>query len=314
MKHLLALVLLLAACKGFIPSTGPSPAPPPPVVDTPAPSPVNPGPSFSYDSARGVLLFAGTQGTEGEVRSLISRVNFLWPNKQLIFNTCSETAMWEETPWADGPPALGKENLENLQRFLTTTAEMGTMVRLNIFCTVRDNHRWMDIHWEEYTIKVAEIAKEFDHVLLSIGNEPHHRNSWFKHSISRIREVRDVSRMAGFRGPMGADDNLECAECSYTYAYTSLGFTPDFHPFRYPSDPGPGAFRKLVEINGLPLVISEPTAYSEEWRDDRCCTGDRERIIRYFHRAEREGITMFYHSTRFGLEWPQQTGGWIPIL
>jgi hypothetical protein len=70
--------------------------------------------------------------------------------------------------------------------------------------------------------------------------------------------------------------------------------------------------RALVAANGLPLIISEPTAYSDDF-EGRCCTSDQQQILSYFRRAEREGITMFYHST-WGLLFPRQVEpDWIPV-
>ncbi len=310
---LILLALALVGCEDAprgptIPDMPPmEPAPP-----EPAPEPFNPGPMFSWDDTRGLLIFAGTQATEAQIVGLHNELKSKgWPT--ITYNVCSETTDWRGSPWAVGPPAFSKENLDNLRRFLKVTAELGDQVRLNIFCTLRDNHQWMSANWKRYTIKVAEISAEFDHVLLSIANEPYHRDSWFKNRIDRMIRIVDYARLAGFLGPMGTDDSLGCPDpnvCNFEYAYRSLGFTPDFHPFRSP-DPGPGTLRALVRVNGLPLVISEPTCYSE-WRSGRLCTGDRDRILSYMRRAEREGIVFFFHSTD-GLQWPQKPNfDWIP--
>lgn len=274
---------------------------------------INRGIDFSWDGTRGALLFAGTQGTEPQLRALIARFNSVWPGKQLVFNMCSETSGWFGTLWALGPPALSPENRENLARFLRVTAETGTLVRLNIFCSVRDQLGWMDKYAEQYARQVATDVRDFNHVFLSVSNEPVHPDSWFNrpNTMERLRRIRDIARLAGFVGPMGADDGLARGAGVYEYAYSHLGFVPDFHPFRNP-DPQRKHFRRLVAANGLPLIISESTCYST-WHDlGGLCTDDKEQILDYLRGAEREGIVFFFHSTD-GLQWPQKPHfDWIP--
>ena len=289
------------------PPVGPGPEPPPP--------PMNPGVMFSWEGTRGILLFPGTQGSRSQIESLDFRLRSLgWPTP--TYNVCSEVAAWEGTPWNDGPGAFSEENLDNLQRFLTTTAELGSQVKLNIFCTLRDNLGWMETNAERYTRKIASIASEFDHIVLSIANEPHHPNSkWLKQS-GNMRRVRDWARLAGFQGLMGADDKADRVH-GFSYQYRSLGFIPEFHPFRNP-DPGPGWFDKLQAEHGF-AVISEPTAYST-WRKapnadrerDWCCTDDKAQILAYMRRVEARGMVWFYHSTYYGLEWYGGLAEWIP--
>lgn len=306
----LAIVVLSCDNLGDTP-VGPDPVPPPPTTTVPPePPPHNPGPDFSWTNTRGVLLFAGTQGSEHEVSALVRYVSVRWPSKNLVFNVCSEVAEWESTPWADGPHAFSTENLGNLTRFLDTTAELGVLVRLNIFCTVRDNHSWMTQNAERYTRTVTKIVNDYNHVFLSVANEPYHPNSWFHNRDGRVRQVRDWARSAGFRGPMGADDNIGCPGCSFVYGYRNLGFPPDFHPYRNP-DPNQRALDRIASENGGWAIISEPTAYSP-WRDGNCCTSNKEQITSYMNRAERAGLTWFFHST-FGLEFPRRPlPEWIP--
>lgn len=308
---LLLLALVLVGCdnKDATMPTGPTL---PRLSPMPEPEPFNPGPSFSWDGTRGILLFAGTQGTEAEIVSLHNELMFLgWP--VVTFNTCSETTDWRGSPWAVGPDALGRENLDNLRRFLKTTAELGAQVQLNIFCTLRDNEAWMDLHAEDYTTIVTNIAKKYDHVAINIGNEIQHTGSWFKNSIKRIKRVRDLIRLAGFQGLVGTDDGIGCAGCSYKYQYANLGFVSNFHPWRN-KDPNQRAMRQIVEVNrGLPVIFSETTCYSS-WREDRLCTKSRDQIRLYMHRAEAEGIIFFFHSTYWGLQFPTVMEGedWIP--
>ena len=314
-KLLLALALVFMSC-GDSNVTGPSPppVPPPPVEQPPPPPPVVRGPQFSWDNVRGVLLFAGTQGDEMQLTRLIHFFKSAWPNKQLAFNVCSEVSEWESTPWNDGPAAFSKENLENLERFLRVTAENNVMVKLNIFCTMRDNHGWMQRNWERYVGTVVKVAKKFDHINLSVANEPYHPDSWLREG-DRVRRVRDRARMSGWHGPMSADDTIgdrrreDGSLADVRYAYRSLGFTPEFHPFRNPN-PKPRDFDQMVAENGLPLIISEPTAYSTT-REGGCCTDNQQEITAYFRQAERRGITMFLHSTT-GLLWPLEDFSWIP--
>ena len=311
----LLILLLLTACDESDVAIGPTgPTLPPPTTTAPIePEPIDRGVPFSWDDTRGLLIFAGTQATEAQIVGLHNGLKSrAWPT--ITYNVCSETTDWKGTLWAVGPDAFSRENLDNLRRFLKVTAELGDQVRLNIFCTLRDNKNWMSKNAEKYIIKVVDIVKEFDHVTLSIGNEIQHRDSWFKNHNTRIRIARDWIRLAGFQGLIGADDNIGCANpdfCSFKYQYAGLGFVPDFHPWRN-RDPGPGAMREIVRVNGLPTVFSETTCYSR-WRNDPLCTTSQEQILLYMRRAEREGIVFFFHSTD-GLQWPTKVShfDWIP--
>jgi len=267
-----------------------------------------------------------TGDSEGEIRDTIQRFRMAWSDKDLVLNVCSEVSLWDATPWCDSPyPAQSPQNLRNLEQFLDITAESGVLVRLNIFCTVRDNLTWMEANWESYTKTVAEIAKDYNHVFLSVANEPYHPNSKWLRAGNHVRDVRDVARMAGFTGPMGADDTIgppHAPRREFDYEYSNLGFTPDFHPWRTDargrlSVPGSSDFDRMVAQNGTPLLISEPISYSTSHADDGCCTDDKDVILRYFRQAERRGITMYYHSTFWGLECLNSNpdgDAWIPPL
>lgn len=313
---LLLLALVLVGCSNEDARSPVAPEMPnlPPVEPEPEPEPFNPGVQFSWENTRGIVLFAGTQGTEAQIIALNGDLRAKgWPT--ITYNVCSETTDWRGSPWAVGPDARSVENLDNLRRFLKVTAELGDQVRMNIFCTLRDNHAWMDLHYLEYTRTVAIIVKDFDHVSLSVANEAMHPGSYFKSWPVAIRRVRDEARQAGFQGLIGADDGLGCPDpkvCNFNYAYRHLGFIPDFHPFRSP-DPGRGTLQALRSINGLPLILSETTCYSS-WREDRLCTKSKERILQYMRRTERLGIVFFFHSTD-GLQWPTvvSTFEWIPL-
>lgn len=330
---ILSITFLFYACGDNIMSPSPSDNgdPPPPTTTIPPP-PHDPGVDFSWHNTRGILVFPGTQATTPQIQALDNRLHMAgWPT--VTYNTCSEVEAWNGTPWADSDAgAFSRENLDNLRNFLKTTAELGSQVKLNIFCTLRDNHGWMEnetvrnINGKQktgknvdlYTEAIAIIAKDYNHVNLSIANEPYHSNSWFKNNLDRMRRVRDVARIAGFQGPMGADDNIGCSGCSFEYQYRILGFTPEFHPYRNP-DPSKNALRRIVDVNGLPVAITESTAYSK-WRkppkgreNGWCCTDNKDQILRYMRNAEAEGITWFYHSTS-GLMWPklEEHFEWIP--
>ena len=305
----LALVLSLIACDPVnISGPSPSPEPPPPeVVLGPAP-PVFRGVPFSWSPTRGILVFAGTQANAHQIQILNQKLlSAGWPTP--TYNVCSEVSAWESTPWSDGPPPFSKENLDNLRRFLQVTAELGSQVRLNIFCTLRDNTNWMKLNAQRYTKVIVRIVNDFDHVVISIANEPWHPSSKYLRQNANMRKVRDWIRLAGWKGLIGADDNIDSAGTSFAYTYRNLGFIPDFHPYRNP-DPNGRAMDRMVAENGLPLIISEPTAYSK-WRSGICCTKSKQQILDYMHRAERRGIIWFYHSTS-GLIWPKETFEWIP--
>ena len=259
-------------------------------------------------------MFPGAQGTRGQIESLDAKLRGRgWPIP--TYNVCSEVTEWAGTPWNDGPPAFSKENLDNLRRFLKVTAELGSQVKLNIFCTLRDNKSWMATNYIKYTKTIVAIAKDFDHLTLDVSNEAIHPGSWFEADPNRIRTVRDVARQAGWTGLMGTDDNIGRMG-GFDYQFRSLGFIPEFHPFRNP-DPGPGWFDKLQLAHGF-VVISEPTAYST-WRKapnpdrerDWCCTDNKDQILAYMRRVEARGMVWFYHST-VGLEWPLSSFVWIP--
>ena len=270
---------------------------------------------FSYDNVRGALLFGATRGTEAQLAGVISQLRSAWPAKQLAINVCSETSFWglQNTDLPPGPMPFSVENRANLRRFLNITAELGVMVRMNIFCTTRDNQEWMDNNWKRYVRQVVLIAEDYDHTLLSPANEPYHPASWLR-SNNKVKKVRDYMRTAGWQGPIGTDDGLGSRRngagdlVNVKYAYGHLGFTPDFHPFRSPEPKGRD-FDRLVAVNGLPLVISEPIAYGAQ---AHCCTLNKERILRFFRRAERRGIVVFFHG-RTNLRWPDATLTWIPI-
>ncbi|KKM19393.1 hypothetical protein LCGC14_1656060, partial [marine sediment metagenome] len=134
----------------------------------PSPPSVSRGVRFSWEGTRGIVLFPGTQGTRSQIEHLDAKLHSAgWP--MITYNACSETGAWEHTPWNDGPPPFSRENLDNLQRFLTVTAELESQVKLNIFCTLRDNTGWMEANAQRYTRTVAKIAAEFDHIVLSIA-------------------------------------------------------------------------------------------------------------------------------------------------
>lgn len=286
------------------------------------PTPQNYGIDFAWDNVRGALYFAATQGTEGELMFLINEYQSAWPGKQFTLNTCSETSGWKnsmprtKTEWAKGPAPLSQENRDNLQRFLRVTAEMGILVRLNIFCSVRDDIAWMDLNAEDYARQVAEDVRDFNHVFLSISNEPIHPGSWFNqpNTMARLSLIRDIARDAGFLGMMGTDDGIRRGGGVFEYAYRNLfkPSTPDFHPYRNP-DPSTKVFRRMVKANGLPTVISESTCYSKWRENDGLCTDDKFQLTDTMCRAERAGITYFTHSTD-GLQWPQKLDiEWIPV-
>lgn len=307
-------ILLMIACgEGTInPPTMPSPPP----VEEPSPPPEPPtrGPMFTWEDTRGVLIFPGTQATEAQIQQLDARVRARWAGLTPTYNVCSETWGWgpQDAPWPPGPPAASDENLDNLRRFLRTTAELGSQVKLNVFCTMRDNKDWMAREARGYARLIGQIASHYDHVTVSISNEYYHPASALRDG-SRLRELRDVLRSAGFRGYIGTDDNIGCSGCDFQYnpALRSLGFIADFHPYRSPN-PTRKALRRMANENGGFAVISEPVAYSTT-RTGNCCTNSKAEIKRYMCDAEAEGLVWFYHSTD-GLGWPVQTPTfeWLP--
>ena len=271
------------------------------------------GRDFSWDGVRGYLLFPGTQLSETEIEAIDNKLRGRWPGKVITYNVCSETALWasQGAPWPSGPPALSPENKANLRRFLATTARLNSQVKLNIFCTVRDNAVWMRNHGAELARMVGLIAGEYNHVTVSIANEYYHPASAIRDG-RRLREFRDILRLAGFHGLIGTDDNIGCPGCNVSYNgdLRALGFIPDFHPYRL-EDPSRGpsrkVFRRIARENGF-AVISEPLAYSKT-RTGRCCTDSKEEIRRIMCDAEAEGLVWFHHSTD-GLEGVLPS--WVP--
>lgn len=293
---------LLACGDGAVTLPEPPSIPVPPVPDPPPPFP---GVDFSWADTRGILVFAGTQAQEGQIRALDNRLRAQgWPTP--TYHVCAEVASWEHTPWADGPAYDSSENLENLRRFLRTTADLRSQVLLDIICTIRDDGTSFDA-LRAWTKVVAVEAAKWNHIAIHICNEHWHPQSSIR-SVGKIRTLRDDTRVAGFRGLVGSDDNSS-RPGDFDYTLRGLGFIPDFHPYRNP-DPTKAELREMRERNGLPLVISEPTAYSS-WRGGGCCTASRKQIRRYMERAESLGIVWTFHSTD-GLEWPTKTFEWIP--
>ncbi len=324
---LVGMLLEFTGC-GDSPSS-PDPPPPTPTTTTTTAPVFNPGVTFSWNDTRGILVFAGTQAREGEIISLDGRLRGMgWPTP--FYHVCSEVARWESTPWADGPEPFSEENLENLERFLRVTAEIGSQVMLDVFCTVRDAPNWMTGNqtWvingrqrtgnrgEIYAELIGSMLEPYDHVVVHVANEIWHPASWFRGSTSRIRAHRDAIRAGGFRGEIGTDDNSSGArDVIYNDAFRGLGFWPDFHPWREidgrDSVPNREDLRKMVRRNSWGrVVISEPIAYSET-RGGGCCTDNRNLVTQYMRDAEAEGIVWTYHSTD-GLLWPQQSFGWLP--
>lgn len=310
-----ALALSLFACdNASVSPAGPTTTSTPPATTT-VPPVFNPGIMFDWNGTRGILVFAGTQAQESDIMILDSTLRGLgWPTP--TYHVCSEVARWESTPWADGEEPFSDENLENLRRFLRVTAELGSQVLLDVFCTVRDAPAWMDMNGELYAQTVAEIAKEYEHVAIHIANEAWHGDSWFQNNDGRLRLMRDTLRTAGFQGLIGSDDNASRpGDTRYNRAWRDLGFWPDFHPWRLEATrlPNRADFAEMAERNPFgTVVISEPIAYST-WRDEDCCTADQEIILRNMRQAEAEGLIWIYHST-CGLEWPKlcATFDWIP--
>lgn len=293
----LALALSLWACDA-VPPTGPIPPDPPPAPQPPVDPPsASRGVQFSWDNTRGILWFPGTQASEGQIKAahdLAKSVGY----PTITWHVCTEVVEWEGTGLLDPPWAAadGVENLAALRRFLRTTAQLGDQVLLDIFCTVRDNHWWMVSNWLIYTREIGRIAADYDHIAIHIANEPWHPRSWFRDKPNALKAARNELLSIGFTGPIGADDNIGCAGCSFDYQYRWADWT-DFHPYRNPN-PTRKALRRMVEVNTPPVVISEPTAYG---RDGGCCTSNFAEIMRYICDGEAEGIVMFYHS-REGLE------------
>ncbi len=292
-------------------SPSPPPGQPPPVEpEPPVEPPHDRGVEFQWEGVRGYLLFPGTQLSEGEISAIDNKLRTRWPGKIITYNTCYETALWaaQDVQWPSGPPALSPENQANLRRFLDTTARLGSQVKLNMFCTVRDNATWMGNHAVALATIVGRITGEYDHVTVSIANEYYHPASAIRDG-RRLRELRDAVRAAGFRGYIGTDDNIGCAGCSMEYNpdLRALGFIPDFHPYRNPN-PTRKALARIARENRGFAVISEPTAYSTT-RKGGCCTSDKGELKRYMCDAEAEGLIWFHHSTD-GLEGVLPS--WVP--
>jgi len=236
-----------------------------------------------------------------------------WPTP--VYHVCSEVARWEGTPWADGPEPFSDENIENLNRFLKTTAELGSHVLLDVFCTVRDAPNWIANNGEQYARTVGEIISKYNHVAVHVANEPWHPSSVFRNT-SLLRTMRDAIRQGGFQGEIGADDNAgRRGDTRYNGDYRALGFWPDFHPWREKDGedfvPRTADLRDMRDRNPWGrVVISEPIAYSE-WRGGGCCTDNRNLVTQYMRETENLDMIWTYHSTD-GLEWPTKSFGWIP--
>ena len=311
MTRLVAFLLLLFVACEEPPTAVPLP-PPPGEGSPPAPPSEEPptGRNFTWDGARGIVVFAGTQAAEGQILALDARLRERgWENP--TYHVCAEVQSWEGTPWADGPPAFSEENLENLRRFLRTTAALGSQVLLDVVCTMKED----GTPWEEILQWTHQVGKEvapFSHVAIHLGNEIWHPRSSLRQRPDRWRAMRNALRAETFSGPIGADDNSGSPkDTRYNSELAAIASWADFHPFRNPN-PGPGTLRAYAR-NGPVVVLSETTGYSTDplFRDQLCCTGSREEIRAYLRRAEAAGLIFFYHSTD-GLLWPTVHFEWIP--
>lgn len=338
----MALAILVGCDNSSVTGPSPPPPPPPPVdPEPPSPPPFNPGSPFGFTGTRGILVFPGTQATETDIRALHNRARAAgFP--RITWHACAETVEWEGTPWLDftingGPDDVyTRENLQNLINFLTVTADLGDQVIMDVFCTVRDNHKWMEAqglyegpfhpdalsgsNWWIWSTLVAYNSREFEHVAFHIANEPWHPASWFRNDlrgVSKLRDARDSMRLAGFRGHIGADDNLgRPGDHRYNREYRDLGFWPDYHPWREDAD-GNDLIPTSAELEDIKRknpfgtgVFSEPIAFSP-WRGGGCCTDNKRLVTRYMERVERLDMMFIYHSTS-GLEWPGQQFDWLP--
>ena len=285
---------------------------PPPVDPTPPPPPFNPGIPFSWDDTRGILAFPGTQATEAEIIALDSLLlSKGWPT--ITYHVCAETSFWEVqgAPWPAGPtPFDGKENLDNLRRFLSTTAELGSQVLLDVYCTVRDESEESvdDNRFFSWASKVAKEVKDYDHVALHISNEYWHPRSRLRSSGAMHWAHSEIRKH--FDGLVSSDDNFNPGDIRFNDLGGILQFA-DAHPWRNP-DPTKREIREMVDRNGGFLVISEPTAYSIDV-EGGCCTDDKQQILNYMNRCESiDGCIWMFHSTD-GLGWPAKGDfDWIP--
>lgn len=320
MKKILTILLLLIMVGCVENCDGPTnpnlPPTDPPVVDPPDPPPThNRGVMFSWNT-RGILVFAGTQASEIQIRNLDGRLRSLgWPTP--TYHVCAETSFWDAqgAPWPAGPdPFDGEENLANLKRFLDTTADLGSQVMLDVYCTARDARESVlpSERFFSWAQTVGKVASQYDHVVIHIANEHWHQGSRLR-SLPAMREAKHRLRRH-FHGAISSDDNFNPGRIRFDSLGGLLEW-PDAHPWRSPDDPNKREIERMVELNGS-IVISEPTAYSEEEEFYRqtCCTDDRERITRYMNRCEStSGCVWFYHSTD-GLGWPARSPSfdWIP--
>lgn len=297
------------SCNGH---TGPTPPPTTTTTTTTVP-PHDRGIPFSFRNTRGILVFPGTQASAGEIRQLDIRLARAgWPRP--FYHVCAETSFWraQNIPLPGGPqPFDDGENVENLVRFLDTTAQLGSQVLLDVYCTVRDARPEAvpDDRFFAWAGKVARIASEYDHVAIHIANE------WW-HGGSRLRDEAAMRRAHWnirlyFSGLVSSDDNFNPGDIRFNSIGGILQW-PDAHPWRNP-DPNLRQIQDMVDRNAGFLVISEPTAYSS-WSNEGCCTKSKAQIMTYMQRCESTpGCVWTFHSTD-GLRWPAEVSSfeWIP--
>jgi len=304
------MATLIACQEGSVTLPQPPPMEPPPATTT-IPPPINRGVPFSFQHTRGILVFPGTQASEGEILALDAQLRSLgWPRP--MYHVCAETSFWQAQgiPWPSGPtPFDGTENITNLKRFLDTTASLRSQVLLDVYCTVRDARREVvpDERFFRWARTVGDIASEYDHVAIHIANEYWHGGSRLR-TRSSMQTAHDQIRSGGFVGLVSSDDNFNPGDVRFDSLGGILQW-PDAHPWRNP-DPTPSQIEDMVRKNGT-LVISEPTAYGG--RSGGCCTTNRNQILKYMRACEDiSGCVWMYHSV-CGLGWPAQcTFDWIP--
>ena len=317
---MVSLLLLLASCgDNEFTSPTPPPAPPPPTTSIPPPpDPFNPGAQFRLVGTRGMLVFAGTQASSGEIQDLWARtVAANWPT--VTWHVCSEVSRWaaQGAPLASGPPENSDENIENLIRFLDTAADLNTQVLLDVFCTIRDARpsSITDQELLEYAQRIALIANEYNHVAIHVSNEWWHGGSRLKENAMMDRAYNVIN--AHFDGLISSDQNM--TRNNKRERFDTRGGRlewADWHPFRNP-DPTARDLEIIAGVNPG-AWISEPTAYDPDApknpRRDLCCTANKQQIMDYMHNAERVGLIWTHHSRCPGLLWPQLCASpdWIP--
>jgi hypothetical protein len=222
------------------------------------------------------------------------------------FNTarvCAEARSWNR----HGLPVVPMD-IDALDSFLDTTAHIqGAQVLLMAICNLKEDGAPVSVirAWTEDVSRLIR-KREYKHVALSPGNELWHPKSSLRNNDALISDLVRILRRTG--QPVTIDDNAHPAKMFYRQDWMLLSDIPNLHPWRSP-DPTRSEIRKMKELAGGRLLISEPTCY-QDGAIRGGCTSSKAQIRKYACNAKREGVLWTFHG--FDGLIAQAPYGWFP--